>query len=91
MDIFQQYATKIQRIVAMDIEATVRAPDGEIKKVWICEGYATAGAWDGILTLYREGDEVRTGVAQGLRIVDLHPEPCQCAACTCRELKFPSQ
>jgi hypothetical protein len=81
MGLFDQYENKIQAIVAIDIEATVKTHEGEYKKVWITEGYAKHGDRPGILTLYAEGDEVRGGIAQGCVIEILHGETCMCAAC----------
>jgi hypothetical protein len=81
MGLFDQYTGKIQTVVSIDIEALVRTPEGEYKKVWICEGYDGPDDENGILTLYREGDEIRGGIAQGSVIERLHSATCKCAVC----------
>ena len=72
---------KVKTIVSIDIEATVKTFDGEFKKVWICEGYNGPNDRSDTLTLYREGDEVRGGIARGMEIVQLHAETCVCIDC----------
>lgn len=81
MAFIDEYKNKVRTIVSIDIEATVKTPEGEFKKVWICEGYESAQDKGDTLTLYREGDEVRGGIARGSEIVKLHVEKCRCAAC----------
>jgi len=76
-----EYENKVKTIVAIDIEATVKTFEGEFKKVWICEGYNGPNDRSDTLTLYREGDEVRNGIARGCEIVQLHVEECRCAVC----------
>jgi len=75
------FENKVYRIDSLDIEATVKTPQGEFKKVWICEGYNGPNDRPDVLTLYRKGDEVRGGIARGSEIVQLHVETCRCAAC----------
>jgi len=72
---------KIAAESCLDIEVTVQSPSGEVKKVWIPEGYYSGDDRErGLATRYCTGDEVHNGVAQGWTILSLE-ETCHCAAC----------
>lgn len=80
-DLLSEHRNKVRTDVAIVIEVVVKTVEGEYKKVSIREGYSAYNDDPGFLTLYREGDEVRGGIARGAEIVQLHGDPCACAAC----------
>lgn len=61
--------SKLQANAAQDREALVHR-NGEVKTIWISEGYEHDGDRDaGLITLYRLGDTVRGGIGQGWTII----------------------
>lgn len=61
--------SKLLANAAQDREALVHRK-GEVKTVWLSEGYEYDGDHEaGLLTQYRLGDTVRGGIAQGWTII----------------------
>jgi hypothetical protein len=70
--------SKIDAKDVQEVEAVVFCIIQGVKNVWIPTGYYGDGDRDaGIVTLYRLGDTVKTGIARGSKLI-AWCEPCHC-------------